>query len=562
MVQDLFGWDENRQPTRVPQPEERRNDIGDNEGRFMVAQVIKALSGTSNSSAPGPDGVSYKLLKAIKDTRLGKDVVEEVATNLIRGKIPDRWKEMRVVLIPKPGRDLTKTKSWRPINLINFIGKLGEKVVADELQEAELLHRGQFGGVKGRSALEGVFKAVTKARRCMESGGKVGWGFWDVSGGFQNVILVQVLERIDKTAIGRKWKRWASEFMKERSFKGSWDGVDRGEGKTNVGVLQGSPLSPVIFLIWMAPILEEMEKRIKWELGVDIDLPSYVDDIHLGIYDWKNRGTRMEETGEDDNDAEELMDRGNRVLKEVAEERGLPLEESKEERLILKVGRKKGTGKETKWIKWLGIIPDDQLEFDIPWKARIEKARKMLGALNRIENSQWEISHLSWRSAYTGMIRTIATWGAEIGWRGQIGWKKEMARLQYASLRKATGAVLGSRMTMVERIAGVEPVEIHLDAFQARFARRGIAYPTVVGESLALGMNNQHPGSLEAGIMQKALGDGGGEPSWGGKCPQITMKVIDLECNEKNSKEECYGAATAKVTKVTKLTIAIITSSG
>ena len=100
---------------------------------------------------------------------------------------------------------------------------------------------------------------------------------------------------IDKTMIARKWKRWTSEFMKERNFKVAWDGVDRGEGKTNLGVLQGSPLSPVIFLIWMAPILEEMEMRIKWELGVDIDLPSYVDDIHLGIYDWKKRGTRIEE---------------------------------------------------------------------------------------------------------------------------------------------------------------------------------------------------------------------------------------------------------------------------
>ena len=288
----------------------------------------------------------------------------------------------------------------------------------------------------------------------------------------------------------------------------------------------------------MAPILKEMEKRIKWELGVDIDLPSYVDDIHLGIYDWKHRGPRMEETGEDDNAAEELMDRANRVLKEVAEERGLSLEESKEERLILKVGRKKGRGKERKCIKWLGIILDDQLEFDIHWKARIEKARKMLGALNGIGNSQWGISPLSWRSAYTGMIRTIDTCGAEIGWRGQMAWKKEIARLQYASLRKATGAVLGSRMTTVERIAGVEPVKIHLDALQARFAGKGIADPTVVGESLALGMNNQHPGSLEAGIMQKALGAGGGEPSWGGKCPRITIKVIDLECNEKSSREE------------------------
>ena len=78
----------------------------------------------------------------------------------------------------------------------------------------------------------------------------------------------------------------------------------------------------------------------------------------------------------------------------MAEERALPLEETKEERLILKVGRKKGRENERKWIKWLGIILDDQLEFDIHWKARIEKARKMLGALNGIGNSQWGISPL------------------------------------------------------------------------------------------------------------------------------------------------------------------------
>ena len=141
------------------------------------------------------------------------------------------------------------------------------------------------------------------------------------------------------------------------------------------------------------------------------------------------------------------------------------------------------------------------------WKARIEKARKMLGALNGIGNSQWGISPLSWRSAYTGMIRTIATWGAEIEWRGQMAWTKEMARLQYASLRKATGAVLGSRMTTVERIAGVEPIEVHLDALQARFAGRGIADPSIIGETLALGMNNQYPGSLEEEIMRKGMGN-------------------------------------------------------
>ena len=91
---------------------------------------------------------------------------------------------MRAVLIPKSSRDLTKTKSWRPINLINCVGKLGEKVVADALQEEDLLHGHQFRGAKGRSALEAVYQVVVKAQRCMSRGGEVAWRFWDVKGGF------------------------------------------------------------------------------------------------------------------------------------------------------------------------------------------------------------------------------------------------------------------------------------------------------------------------------------------------------------------------------------------
>ena len=58
------------------------------------------------------------------------------------------------------------------MNLINCIRKLGEKVVADHLQDTDLLHHHQFGAVKGRSALEVVFRAVVKARRCMDGGGE------------------------------------------------------------------------------------------------------------------------------------------------------------------------------------------------------------------------------------------------------------------------------------------------------------------------------------------------------------------------------------------------------
>ena len=127
------------------------------------------------------------------------------------------------------------------------------------MQDADLLHHHQFGAVKARSALKVVFRAVVKARRCIDGGGNAAWGFWDVKGSFQNVTRNEVLERMEMTDGGRRWKKWMSNFMGEMSFAVSWDGKDRGVGKTNVGVPRGSPVSPVVFLIWMAPILEEME---------------------------------------------------------------------------------------------------------------------------------------------------------------------------------------------------------------------------------------------------------------------------------------------------------------
>ena len=188
-----------------------------------------------------------------------------------------------MVLIPKPGRDLTQTKNWRPLNLINCIGKLGEKVVADRIQEEgrSILHHEQYGSVRGRSAVDVLYKSVVKARQCLENGGLVGWAFWDVKGGFQNVRSVEVLDRIGGCGPLWCWLSWLERFMSPREFEVAWDGSVRGRGAATKGVPQGSPLSPVLFLVFMAPILEEMERRVKEEVGrVDVQFPSYVDDLH------------------------------------------------------------------------------------------------------------------------------------------------------------------------------------------------------------------------------------------------------------------------------------------
>ena len=73
---------------------------------------------------------------------------------------------------------------------------------------------------------------------------------------------------------------------------------------------------------------------------------------------------------------------------------------------------------------------------------------------------------------YTGIIRTVATWGAELEWRGQKGWAEELERLQYDSLRRFVGAVKGASKEKVRKIAGVERISTYLDGMQARLVAR------------------------------------------------------------------------------------------
>ena len=56
--------------------------------REVRGWVLSTLARTKNESAPGPGGIGYRLIKAVRDTRLVRELVNEVVDNLVRGVIP------------------------------------------------------------------------------------------------------------------------------------------------------------------------------------------------------------------------------------------------------------------------------------------------------------------------------------------------------------------------------------------------------------------------------------------------------------------------------------------
>ena len=79
------------------------------------------------------------------------------------------------------------------------------------------------------------------------------------------------------------------------------------------------------------------------------------------------------------------------------------------------------------------------------------------------------------------MVRAVASWGVEIGWRGQREWRHEMTLLQNAAMRETLGAVKGSSGRKANAIAAVEDLETFARAAAGRFLARTLCDPPRAG---------------------------------------------------------------------------------
>ena len=283
-------------------------------------------------------------------------------------------------------------------------------MVADRIQEEgeSVLHSHQYGSVGGRSAVDVLYRSVVEATKCLDSRGSVVWAFWEVKGGFQNVWSPDVLVRMAECTLLQCWNMWLERFMSRREFEVAWYGKVRGRGAVAKGVPQRSPLSPVLFLVYMALILEEMERHVPEEVGsVTIRFPSSVDDLHSWLYD--RQGAEDEEGRRQR--MSDLVVRVQGVVNDMGVEHELPLAADKKEAMVLGCDSRPKTrrGRVAEMVKWLGVILHDCLDFKEHWLHRIGKARSLFGVISGVGNSRWGIGLVSWRAAYIGMICAVAS---------------------------------------------------------------------------------------------------------------------------------------------------------
>ena len=127
------------------------------------------------NTAPGMYGVLNEILKEVIEAYPGI-LLEAFNSCLREGRFFVDWKKQRLVLLRKGNRPLGVPSSYRPICLLDTMGKLLEELILQRLQALLVGENGlsdnQFGFRKGRSTVDAIQAVVNIATNTRKGTGK------------------------------------------------------------------------------------------------------------------------------------------------------------------------------------------------------------------------------------------------------------------------------------------------------------------------------------------------------------------------------------------------------
>ena len=241
-----------------------------------VNDVLKLIDG---NKACGPDLVSPKLLKD-GATVLTPHLCKIFNISLVSSIFPSDWKTANVVPVHKKG-DRTNTSNYRPISLISCIGKVFEKCVFKHLHNYLVSNHKltpvQSGFTPGDSAVFQLADLCHTFSRAVDEGKEIRVVFCDISKAFDRVWHKGLLFKLRRMDISGHLLDWFGCYLNNRTQRVALEGSYSQYKILNAGVPQGSILGPLLFLIYINDIVEEIGSNIRL-FADDTSLYLIVDD--------------------------------------------------------------------------------------------------------------------------------------------------------------------------------------------------------------------------------------------------------------------------------------------
>ena len=239
-------------------------------------EIAHALSRSLSSSAPGPDGIPYSTWKWVN--AINPSILLQILFPLVSLVYhPASLKGANRVFQDKPGKPSYKwPSSFRIIVLLHTVSKILERIITALLLLAArargLIHPNQCGSLPGLSTYDTCHTLMNDVKTLQMPRLKVSSLFLDIKAGFNHVDNPTRARILREGGIHRYLVSWVASVLGECSCTLVFQGAPGTPAPVNVGAPQGSPISPLLFLIYVSPLHFRISRGL---------IVSYVDDFAL-----------------------------------------------------------------------------------------------------------------------------------------------------------------------------------------------------------------------------------------------------------------------------------------
>lgn len=222
-------------------------------------EIKKAIQEIPNGKSPGPDGLTALYYKKFQDL-----LTPRMCTYM--NGIGEKWEmrkealEASITVIWKEGKDNTLCSSYRPISLLNVDTKLFSKILADRLKRIinGIIHPDQVGFVPGREGRDNAIKTLLVVQRIQDSGAPGLLLSIDAEKAFDRVDWGFIWDTLEEIGLGDRLLRWIKALYSYPSARVKINGTLTEPFRMYNGTRQGCPLSPLLFVIALEPLLAKI----------------------------------------------------------------------------------------------------------------------------------------------------------------------------------------------------------------------------------------------------------------------------------------------------------------